>query len=174
MIIVLPSRVAKDNHISSRVSRLPSKTYFFENTALVNVLVQILQIHTHTSNFIWLWSSVEKNEIIYRHTAVELYTSHFKKYVFWKRQEGDHWTNFLESQNILKFTDTVTSLQDHSSSRVIVVCRISSGFCLKTLLVFFLGQGEGAALLAQLKTKCLQMEKTNFESLSIQFTHKST
>lgn len=79
MIIVLPSRVAKNNHISSRVSRLACKTYYFENTASVNVQVQILPIHAHTSNFIWPWSSVEKNEITYRHTAVELYTSHFKK-----------------------------------------------------------------------------------------------
>lgn len=40
------------NHISSRVSRLSCRTCSFENTASVNALAQILQVHTHTSNFI--------------------------------------------------------------------------------------------------------------------------
>lgn len=40
------------NYISTRASTLSSKTYSFENIASVNALAQILQIHTHTSNFI--------------------------------------------------------------------------------------------------------------------------
>lgn len=38
--------------ISRRVNRLSCKAYYFENTASVNAVTQILQMHTHTSNFI--------------------------------------------------------------------------------------------------------------------------
>jgi len=71
-----------------------------------------------------------------------MHTSHFKKYGFWKKKDGDnHRTNSLGSEYTLKFMDTATSLQDHSLLHAIAGSHIISGLCLE---VAFFGQLCGA------------------------------
>lgn len=123
---------------------IPTQVISSSYGALLKKMRLLIYIHTHT------------------HRAVELYTNHFKKYVFWKRQEGDnHKTNSLESEYILKFTDTVTSLQDHSLLQEIAESQIFPGFCLK---VTFLGQHSQRLNAYRLG---LPQQKKNFEPLGI-------